>query len=71
MNTCMNSYATREEEDRAREQWFERLPERRAEREREEEWKEGQRRLKREWWELDESGRRRTGTGTGGEGVGG
>jgi len=52
MNTCMNSYATREEEDRAREQWFERLPERRAEREREEEWKEGQRRpaRARSWW---------------------
>lgn len=46
----MLKYAGREEEDRAREEWFATVGERRREREREEEWKEGQRRLKKEWW---------------------
>ena len=50
MESCMNGYATREEEDRAREEWFRTVGERRRKREEEEKWKQGQRELKREWW---------------------
>lgn len=58
MNTCMNAHATREEEDKAREEWFEKIPERRAEKAEEERKKEEMRRKHREWWGLDEQGRR-------------
>lgn len=58
MNTCMNAHATREEEDKAREEWFEKIPERRAEKEEEERKKEEMRRKHQEWWGLDERGRR-------------
>lgn len=58
MNDCMNGRAGREEEDKAREEWFGTLEERRQKREEEEQWKEDQRRKKREWWGLDEQGRR-------------
>lgn len=46
----MVGYATRAEEDKAREQWFATLGERRRAKERESQWKEEQKRLKNEWW---------------------
>lgn len=58
MNTCMNAHAGREEEDKAREEWFRTLPERAQAKAEEERWKEEQRRKKREWWDLDENRRR-------------
>lgn len=58
MNDCMNGRAGREEEDRAREEWFATLPERARRKEETESWREEQRRRKREWWGLDEMGRR-------------
>jgi len=59
MNTCMNTHATREEEDKAREDWFQTIPDRRAELEEKEKWKQEERRKHREWWGLDEQGRRK------------
>ncbi|KAL9053817.1 MAG: hypothetical protein Q9162_004536 [Coniocarpon cinnabarinum] len=50
MESCMVGYATRDEEDRAREEWFAKVGERRRKKEEEERWKEGQRQKKREWW---------------------
>ena len=50
METCMNGYATRAEEDAAREEWFSKIGERRRKQEEEERWKESQRKKKREWW---------------------
>lgn len=46
----MIGYATRSEEDAAREEWFMTVGERRRQKEKDELWKEDQRRLKREWW---------------------
>lgn len=63
MNDCMNAHASREEEDKAREEWFLQIPKRMEERVKEEAWKEEQRRKKREWWGLDEQGRRIEGKG--------
>lgn len=70
MNTCMNAHATREEEDKAREEWFLKIPERQRAAEENERWKEEERRKKREWWGLDEQGRRII-PEAGGEGKGG
>lgn len=50
MERCMNVYATRAEEDAAREAWFATLAEREAEGRAEEARKEEMRRRKREWW---------------------
>lgn len=46
----MIGYATRAEEDAAREEWFMTVGERRRHKEKDEQWKNDQRRLKREWW---------------------
>ena len=65
METCMNNYAGREEEDRAREEWFATVGERRREKAKEESWKEEQRQRKRDWWRDYEVGK---GGGSGGKG---
>jgi len=59
MNKCMIGHATREEEDRAREQWFKQIPERRRETEEKKEWQEREKQKHHEWWGLDEHGRRK------------
>ncbi|KAF1988517.1 hypothetical protein K402DRAFT_419364 [Aulographum hederae CBS 113979] len=58
MNTCMIAHANRDEEDRAREEWFAKRDERRREREEKERQKEKAMEIKREWWGLDEKGNR-------------
>lgn len=50
METCMIGFATREEEDLAREEWFAKIGERRRKLEEEEKWKSDQKALKAEWW---------------------
>ena len=59
MNTCMIQYATREEQDRSREEWFAT----RDDRKREKEEKEAKRKLNnefhKEWWNLVEAEKRR------------
>ena len=50
METCMVGYATRDEEDAAREEWFATLGERRRKKEEEERHKDVLRAKKREWW---------------------
>lgn len=50
MESCMVGFATRAEEDAAREEWFAKVGERRRKREEEERWKEQQREKKSEWW---------------------
>ncbi|KAI9855837.1 MAG: hypothetical protein M1824_005826 [Vezdaea acicularis] len=58
MNACMVQHATRDEEDRAREEWFATRLERRREREEKERQIEEKRKFHREWWGLDENGNR-------------
>lgn len=58
MNTCMVKYATQEEQDRAREEWFATRDQRRAEREAKEKRRQEQEKFHREWWGLDDQGRR-------------
>ncbi|KAL2351169.1 hypothetical protein BJ546DRAFT_1052483 [Cryomyces antarcticus] len=58
MNTCMVRYATQEEQDAAREEWFATRDVRRREREEKEEKRKEAERKHREWWGLDEEGRR-------------
>jgi len=58
MNTCMNGHANRAEEDKAREEWFATVGDRRREREEKERVHEREKRKHHEWWELDEHGRR-------------
>lgn len=58
MNSCMMQYATLEEQDRAREEWFATRDSRRKERELKEEKRKEAEKFHREWWGLDEHGRR-------------
>ena len=58
MNSCMMQYATMEEQDRAREEWFATRDSRRKEREIKEEKRKEAEKFHREWWGLDEHGRR-------------
>ncbi|KIW02192.1 uncharacterized protein PV09_06349 [Verruconis gallopava] len=58
MNSCMMRYATLEEQDRAREEWFATRDQRRKERELKEEKRKEAERIHRQWWGLDEHGRR-------------
>lgn len=52
MNSCMNSHATREEQDAAREEWFANMGERKRLREEKEKKKKEQEKFHREWWGL-------------------
>lgn len=58
MNTCMLQFATQAEQDAAREEWFATRDLRRKERELKEEKRKVQEKFHREWWGLDEQGRR-------------
>lgn len=58
MNSCMVAHATQEEQDRAREEWFATRDFRRKEREEKEAKRKEQEKFHREWWGLDEQGRR-------------
>jgi len=58
MNECMKAHATREEQDKARAQWFATRDERRKEREAKEAKKEEQKKFHHDYWGLDEQGRR-------------
>ncbi|KAF2839376.1 hypothetical protein M501DRAFT_1003977 [Patellaria atrata CBS 101060] len=58
MNKCMILHATRENQDIAREEWFATREQRRAEREEKERKRVEQEKFHREWWGLDEQGRR-------------
>ncbi|KAF2150779.1 hypothetical protein K461DRAFT_296021 [Myriangium duriaei CBS 260.36] len=58
MNTCMLQFATQAEQDAAREEWFAKIDQRRKERELKEEKRKVQEKFHREWWGLDEQGRR-------------
>ncbi|KAK7520401.1 cytochrome c oxidase biogenesis protein Cmc1 like-domain-containing protein [Phyllosticta citriasiana] len=59
MNSCMVGYATQEELDRAREEWWATRSLRKAEREAKERKRVEQEKFHREWWGLDENGRRK------------
>jgi COX assembly protein 1 len=58
MNGCMMQFATLEEQDRAREEWFATRDQRRRERELKEEKRKEAEAFHRKWWGLDEHGRR-------------
>lgn len=58
MNTCMNQYATQAEQDAARAEWFATRDQRKQERDAKEEKRKEQEKFHREWWGLDEQGRR-------------
>lgn len=58
MNTCMLQFATQAEQDAAREEWFATRDLRRRERELKEEKRKEQEKFHREWWGLDDQGRR-------------
>ena len=58
MNGCMIQHANVEEQDRAREEWFATREARRREREEKEKKRIEQEKFHREWWGLDEHGRR-------------
>jgi len=53
----MNAHAGRDEEDRAREEWWRTIPDRRKEKEEDAKWKREQLQKKRDWWGVDENGR--------------
>lgn len=59
MNKCMIGHATRDEEDRAREQWFRQIPDRRKESEEKAARQEVEKKKHHDWWGLDEQGRRK------------
>lgn len=59
MNNCMVAHATQEEQDRAREEWFATRELRKREREEKERKRVEQEKFHREWWGLDEQGRRK------------
>ncbi|OMP82582.1 hypothetical protein BK809_0006892 [Diplodia seriata] len=59
MNTCMVAHATQEEQDRAREEWFATRELRKREREEKERKRVEQEKFHREWWGLDEQGKRK------------
>jgi len=54
----MIRYATQEEQDRARKEWFETIDVRRKERELKEVKRKEQEKFHREWWGMDENGQR-------------
>lgn len=56
MNKCMMQYATPEEMDAAREEWFAGTEKRREERERKEEKRKVDEAFWREWWAKDREG---------------
>lgn len=58
MNTCMIAFATQDEQDAARKEWFETRDLRRRERELKEEKRKEQEKFHKEWWGLDDNGRR-------------
>lgn len=58
MNTCMLQFANQAEQDAARDEWFATRDERRREREVKEEKRIEQEKFHREWWGLDENGKR-------------
>ena len=60
MNGCMLAHATREEQDRAREEWFTTREKRRKEREEKQEKRKEQEKFHHDYWGLDEHGRRLT-----------
>ena len=53
MNNCMLKYATQEEQDAARAEWFAKFDERKEERERKEEQRKKDEVFWREWWDKD------------------
>lgn len=53
MNTCMMQYATQDEQDAAREEWFATMDLRRKEREEKEEKRKMDEVFWREWWDKD------------------
>lgn len=57
MNGCMISYATLEEQDRAREEWFASREDRRKQKEKEAAEHEAKLKLKRDFWGVNEEGR--------------
>jgi len=59
MNSCMVQHATQAEQDAAREDWFLGMDKRRAEREEKEQKRLEQEKFHREWWGLDEKGRKK------------
>jgi COX assembly mitochondrial protein 1 len=63
MNSCMMQHATQEEQDRAREEWFATRDLRKKERAEEQEKLKEKKKFHREWWGLDEHGRRIPGKG--------
>lgn len=58
MNTCMLQYANQAEQDAARDEWFATRDVRRKEREAKEEKRKEQEKFHREWWGLNEEGKR-------------
>lgn len=58
MNTCMMQFANQTEQDLAREEWFATRDLRKKEREEKEEKRIEQEKFHREWWGLDEEGKR-------------
>ncbi|EOD47866.1 hypothetical protein GTA08_BOTSDO09826 [Neofusicoccum parvum] len=58
MNNCMVQHATQEEQDLAREEWFATRELRKREREEKERKRIEQEKFHREWWGLDEQGKR-------------
>ena len=53
MNTCMNQYATREEQDAAREEWFATMDARRDERQAKEKKRVEDEKFWKDWWDKD------------------
>lgn len=58
MNTCMLQFANQAEQDTARDEWFATRDVRKKEREDKEERRKEQEKFHREWWGLDENGKR-------------
>ena len=54
MNSCMIQYATRDEKDAAREEWFATMDQRAAERKKKEEKRKEQEKFHNEWWGFDQ-----------------
>lgn len=55
MNACMNRFATREEQDAARQEWFAGLEQRREEREVKERKRREDERFWKDWWDKDKN----------------
>ncbi|KAF2859361.1 hypothetical protein K470DRAFT_258980 [Piedraia hortae CBS 480.64] len=53
MNACMQQFATLEELDAARKEWFERIPERQKERELKEAKRKEQEKFHKDWWDRE------------------